>query len=146
MPGLLPSVCPNHRMLLCRRRECCLSCSTSGSLQLQRQPDAVQAWLVPHAPEEAASLGCGFGAAPAVHSGFSTSWQSKLRTAVCALLQTVVNHNDKTAARMRVYVTGRTWLLHSPSMQHMPRPCAQTALLPQSMRCQHVPHLLWIRL
>ena len=57
-------------------------------------------------PEDTASIGCGFGAVPAVHSGFSVSWQNKLKKAVCTLLQTVVNHDDKTAACMNLMLTG----------------------------------------
>ena len=70
----------------------------------------LQAWLVPHIPEETASIGCGFGSAAAVHSGFSVSWQNKLKQAVCALVQTVVNHNSEAAANTRVLITGMSLL------------------------------------
>lgn len=73
----------------------------------------LQAWLVPHVPEETASIGCGFGAAAAVHCGFSFSWQNNLKQAVCALLQTVVNHDSEAAANTRVLITGTPTAVHA---------------------------------
>ena len=61
---------------------------------------------MPHIPEEAASIGCGFGSAAAVHSGFMVSWQNKLKQEVCAMLQSVVNQDPEVASRMRVLITG----------------------------------------
>ena len=66
----------------------------------------MQAWLVPHDPESAASTGCGLGTIAAVHSGFSTSWQSGLKEAVCGILHKAVKHSCQDASKMRLLVTG----------------------------------------
>ena len=67
----------------------------------------LQAWLVPHNAEEEAKIGyCGFGSAPAVHSGFSVSWQGALRKAVCSIVTGAVSSEGHNATKMRLLVTG----------------------------------------
>ena len=68
----------------------------------------LQAWLVPHEAGEAGSIGCGLGTVAAVHSGFSASWQSGLKQAVCSALQQAVKHSTQHASQMRMLVTGDT--------------------------------------
>ena len=70
----------------------------------------LQAWLVPHDAEEEAKIGyCGFGSAPAVHSGFSVSWQGALRKAVCSIVTGAVGSEGHNATKMRLLVTGNSW-------------------------------------
>ena len=66
----------------------------------------MQAWLVPHIPEEAARVGCGAGSTAAVHQGFNVSWGNALKKDVCAVIQKAVKHSGSHASRMRVLVTG----------------------------------------
>lgn len=75
---------------------------------------ALQAWLVPHQPEAGAKAdaevgakaGFGLGPTAAVHSGFSLSWGTALKGAVCKALQGAVMQNGGDATRLRIYVTG----------------------------------------
>ncbi|KAL0044911.1 hypothetical protein WJX82_001842 [Trebouxia sp. C0006] len=69
----------------------------------------LKAWLVPHNAEEEAKIGyCGFGSAPAVHSGFSVSWQGALRKAVCSIVTGAVGSEGHNATKMRLLVTGHS--------------------------------------
>ena len=65
----------------------------------------MQAWLVPHDPEETARTACGLRSGPSVHSGFSASWQKALKKAVCSLIQKAVSDADH-ASKMRLLITG----------------------------------------
>ena len=68
---------------------------------------ALQAWLVPHNAEGNAKIGyCGMGSAPAVHSGFSVSWQGALRKAVCSIVTDAAGTGKGSAGKMRLLVTG----------------------------------------
>jgi len=66
---------------------------------------------VPHLPEAGskagAKVGCGLGPTAAVHSGFSLSWGTALKGAVCRALQGAVMQSGNDASRLRVYVTGQ---------------------------------------
>ena len=68
--------------------------------------NAMQAWLVPHSPEESANIGCGFGPVAAVHSGFSASWQKGLKAGVGKILRQAVKQSSKPASEMRMLITG----------------------------------------
>lgn len=61
---------------------------------------------MPHTSEVADTVQCSFGSAAAVHSGFSISWQNRLKQSVCALLKTVVNDDIEVAQNLRVLITG----------------------------------------
>ena len=71
-----------------------------------REPAEMQAWLVPHIPEEAAQIGCGTGSTAAVHQGFNVSWGNALKKDVCDVIQQAVKQSGTDASRMRVFVTG----------------------------------------
>ena len=53
-----------------------------------------------------AKVGCGLGRTAAVHSGFSLSWETALKGAVCGALQRAVLQSGQDASRLCVYVTG----------------------------------------
>lgn len=78
----------------------------------------LQAWLVPHAPEEAAGIGCGLGPVPAVHSGFAASWQKGLKASVSQILKQAVKQSSQPASRMRMLITGQ--------------PCPPSSSMPQA--------------
>lgn len=80
-----------------------------GTANKQNAIHDLKAWLVPHNAEEGAKIGCcGFGSAPAVHSGFSVSWQGALRKAVCSIVTGAVGSEGHNATKMRLLVTGHS--------------------------------------
>ena len=66
----------------------------------------MQAWLVPHVPEENAKAGCGVGSTAAVHQGFHVSWGNALKKEVCDVVQQAASQSGRDASNMRVFVTG----------------------------------------
>ena len=85
------------------------STSMFQSLHTWYEPDllaVLQAWLVPHVADQSEPITCGLGAAAAVHSGFSASWQSGLKQAVCKILLQAVHGQADKACNMRMLVTG----------------------------------------
>ncbi|DBA79451.1 TPA: hypothetical protein ACH3X2_007723 [Trebouxia sp. C0005] len=80
-----------------------------GTANKQNAIHDLKAWLVPHNAEEEAKIGyCGFGAVPAVHSGFSVSWQGALRKAVCSIVSGAAGSEGHNASKMRLLVTGHS--------------------------------------
>lgn len=80
-----------------------------GTANRQNAIHDLKAWLVPHNAEEEAKIGyCGLGSAPAVHSGFSVSWQGALRKAVCSIVTGAVGSEGLNATKMRLLVTGHS--------------------------------------
>ena len=73
----------------------------------------LQAWLVPHVLREPASIGCGLGPVAAVHSGFSASWQTGLKHAVCSILQKAVKQSHQDGSNMKLLITGTSSCCHS---------------------------------
>ena len=66
----------------------------------------LQGWLVPHVEEGREDIKCGLGAGAAVHAGFSTSWQSGLKQAVCQVLGQVVSQPASKPGNMQLLITG----------------------------------------
>lgn len=103
-PVLTSPACMGDAQLKPQSHSCCAAtdCRCSADRYV-----GMQAWLVPHEASDTGSIGCGTGAVPAVHSGFSASWQSGLKQAVCTALQKAVKHSSRPASQMRMLVTGQ---------------------------------------